>query len=164
MCKSLPGSTGFKGMKGSWKAAEPWHCDRSGETTGGSAASVSTETPAWDDPKGGSRCVVQPAWASQTSCVCYGRLSQRSGAAPSPLEPWKLWVNPRWPTLRYIAELWFCSCAQFFPLEIRQYVTCSGFYRSSQLRDFLKRLRTYKLLEIFLKTVGLLKYCFILWY
>lgn len=25
-CKSLPGGTGFEGIKGSWEAAEAWHC------------------------------------------------------------------------------------------------------------------------------------------
>ena len=28
---SLPGGTGFEGMRGSWRAAEAWHCERSGE-------------------------------------------------------------------------------------------------------------------------------------
>ena len=28
MCKNHPGGTGFKGMKGSWRAAEAWHCER----------------------------------------------------------------------------------------------------------------------------------------
>ena len=26
MCKSHPGGTGFEGRKGSWRAAEAWHC------------------------------------------------------------------------------------------------------------------------------------------
>jgi hypothetical protein len=31
MCKSIPIGTGFEGMKGSWTAAEPWHCVRGQE-------------------------------------------------------------------------------------------------------------------------------------
>ena len=30
MCKDHPGGTGFKGMKGSWRTAEAWHCKRPG--------------------------------------------------------------------------------------------------------------------------------------
>jgi hypothetical protein len=28
ICENLPGGTGFESMKGSWKAAEAWHCER----------------------------------------------------------------------------------------------------------------------------------------
>jgi hypothetical protein len=28
MGKNHPGGTGFEGMKGSWTAAEAWHCER----------------------------------------------------------------------------------------------------------------------------------------
>lgn len=28
MCKHLPGGTGFEGMKGSWRTAEAYHCQR----------------------------------------------------------------------------------------------------------------------------------------
>ena len=43
MCKSHPGGTGLEGMKGSWRAAGAWHCERSGEATGEDAASVAVE-------------------------------------------------------------------------------------------------------------------------
>ena len=39
------GSTGFKGMKMSWRAAEAWHCERSGKATGEGAASVAVDGP-----------------------------------------------------------------------------------------------------------------------
>jgi hypothetical protein len=45
MCKSYPGSTGFEGMKGLWRAAEAWHCERSGKATGEGAASVAVDGP-----------------------------------------------------------------------------------------------------------------------
>jgi hypothetical protein len=32
-------------MKGSWRAAEAWHCERPGKTTGKSAASVAVDGP-----------------------------------------------------------------------------------------------------------------------
>jgi hypothetical protein len=41
MCKNHPGGTGFEGMKGSWRTAEAWHCERLGE----GAASVSVDSP-----------------------------------------------------------------------------------------------------------------------
>lgn len=44
MCMSLSGSTGFKGMEGSWRAAEAGHCERSEEAIGEGAASVAAET------------------------------------------------------------------------------------------------------------------------
>lgn len=40
MCKRHPGDIGFEGMKGSWRAAESFHCERSGEAIGEIAASV----------------------------------------------------------------------------------------------------------------------------
>ena len=39
MCKSHPGDISFEGMKGSWRAAEAFHWERSGEAIGESAAS-----------------------------------------------------------------------------------------------------------------------------
>ena len=40
MCKSHPGGTGFEGMKGSWRAAEAWRCERPWKVIGEGAASV----------------------------------------------------------------------------------------------------------------------------
>ena len=45
MCKSHPGGNGFEGRKGSWRAAEAWHCERSGKATGEGAASIAAEGP-----------------------------------------------------------------------------------------------------------------------
>ena len=42
---SHPGGSGFEGIKGSWRAAEVWHCERPGEAIGGGAASVAVEDP-----------------------------------------------------------------------------------------------------------------------
>jgi hypothetical protein len=40
-----PCGTGFKGMKGSWRVAEAWHCEKPGEATGKGAASFPVEGP-----------------------------------------------------------------------------------------------------------------------
>ena len=45
MCTRGPGGAGSKGMKGSWKAAEAGHCERSGEAIGEGAVSVAVEGP-----------------------------------------------------------------------------------------------------------------------
>jgi hypothetical protein len=45
MCKSHPGSTGFEGMKGSWRAAEAWHWERPWKAIGEDAASVAADGP-----------------------------------------------------------------------------------------------------------------------
>jgi hypothetical protein len=45
MCKSHPGCTGFKGMKGSCRAAEAWHCERPWKAFGEGAASVAIDVP-----------------------------------------------------------------------------------------------------------------------
>jgi hypothetical protein len=45
MCKSYPGGTGFEGMKGSCRAAEAWHCERSLKAIGEGAASVAVDAP-----------------------------------------------------------------------------------------------------------------------
>ena len=45
MCKSHPGGTGFEGMKGSRKAAEARHRERSGKAIGEGAASVAIDGP-----------------------------------------------------------------------------------------------------------------------
>jgi hypothetical protein len=34
MCKNHLGGTGFEGMKESWRAAKPWHCEWLGKATG----------------------------------------------------------------------------------------------------------------------------------
>ena len=39
------GSTGFKGMKGSWRAAEAWHCEGAGKANGESATSAALDGP-----------------------------------------------------------------------------------------------------------------------
>jgi hypothetical protein len=39
MCKNHPAGTGFEGMKGSWRTAEAWHCEKSEKTVGEGAAS-----------------------------------------------------------------------------------------------------------------------------
>jgi len=41
MCRSHPGGTGFEGMKGSWRAAEAWHCESPWKAVDEGAASAS---------------------------------------------------------------------------------------------------------------------------
>jgi hypothetical protein len=43
--KNYPSGTGFEGMKGSWREAEAWHCERSWKATGEGAASVAVDSP-----------------------------------------------------------------------------------------------------------------------
>ena len=45
MCKSHLGGTGFEGMKGSWRAAEAWNCERPGKAIGEGAASAVVDGP-----------------------------------------------------------------------------------------------------------------------
>jgi hypothetical protein len=45
MCNNHPGSTGFEGMKGSWRSAEAWHCERPGKPFGEVASSVAIDSP-----------------------------------------------------------------------------------------------------------------------
>ena len=45
MCKGHPGGTGFEGTKGSRRAAEARHCERSWEAIGEGAASVGIDGP-----------------------------------------------------------------------------------------------------------------------
>ena len=45
MCKNHPGGTGFEGMKGSWRAAEAWDCERPWKAIGEGAASVAIDGP-----------------------------------------------------------------------------------------------------------------------
>ena len=45
MCKSYPDGTGFEGMKGSYRAAEAWYCERPGKAIGEGAASVAIDGP-----------------------------------------------------------------------------------------------------------------------
>jgi hypothetical protein len=40
MFKNYPDGTGFEGMKGSWRAAKSWFCERPGKASGECAASV----------------------------------------------------------------------------------------------------------------------------
>jgi hypothetical protein len=43
MCKSHPGGTGFKGMKGSYREAEAWQCKRPWKAIGEGGASVAID-------------------------------------------------------------------------------------------------------------------------
>ena len=45
MCKNHPGGTGFEGMKGSWTAAEAWHCEGSWKAIGEGIASAVVDGP-----------------------------------------------------------------------------------------------------------------------
>jgi hypothetical protein len=45
MCKSQPGGTGFEGMKGSRRAAEAMHHERTWKAIGEGAASVAIDGP-----------------------------------------------------------------------------------------------------------------------
>ena len=45
MCKNQSGGTGFEGVKGSWRAADAWHCEKPWKTIGVSAASVVVDGP-----------------------------------------------------------------------------------------------------------------------
>jgi hypothetical protein len=40
ICRNHPDGTGFEGRKGVWRAAEAWHCERPGKTTGKGTASI----------------------------------------------------------------------------------------------------------------------------
>jgi hypothetical protein len=44
-CKGHPGGTGFEGMKGSCRAADPQHCERPWNAFGEVAASVAIDGP-----------------------------------------------------------------------------------------------------------------------
>jgi hypothetical protein len=43
MYKSHLGGTGFGGMRGSWKAAEAWHCERPRKAVGEGTASIAVD-------------------------------------------------------------------------------------------------------------------------
>jgi hypothetical protein len=45
MCKSHPSSTSFEGKKGTWRAAEVWHFERSEKAIGENAASFAVDGP-----------------------------------------------------------------------------------------------------------------------
>ena len=45
MCKNHPGGTGFEGMKGSWRAAQVWPCERPGKAIGEGIASFAVDGP-----------------------------------------------------------------------------------------------------------------------
>ena len=45
MCKGHLGGTGYEGMKGSWRAAEAWHCEYPGEAIDEGTASVAVDGP-----------------------------------------------------------------------------------------------------------------------
>jgi hypothetical protein len=45
--ENYPGSTGFEGMKESWRTAEDWQCERPGKATGESTAAI-----AWAQTEG----------------------------------------------------------------------------------------------------------------
>ena len=45
MCTNHPGGTGFEGMKGSWRAAQVWPCERPGKAIGEGIASVAVDGP-----------------------------------------------------------------------------------------------------------------------
>jgi hypothetical protein len=45
MYKSHSSGTGFEGMKGSWGAAEAWHCERLRKAISEGAASVAADSP-----------------------------------------------------------------------------------------------------------------------
>ena len=62
MCKSNTGDTGFEGMKGSWRAAEAWRCERPWKVIGEGAASVAVDGPGLK----GSRKGVE-AWHHEES-------------------------------------------------------------------------------------------------
>ena len=45
MCKNHPSGIDFKIMKGAWRAAETWHCEKSGKAVSESATSVAVDGP-----------------------------------------------------------------------------------------------------------------------
>ena len=57
MCKNHPGGTGFEGMKGSWRTAEAWHCERPWQAIGEGAA-----TDVVDGPGLKGSCKEVEAW------------------------------------------------------------------------------------------------------
>ena len=49
MCENHLDSTGFEGMKESWRAAEAWHCERPEKAIGESAATVAIDSPGLEE-------------------------------------------------------------------------------------------------------------------
>ena len=45
VCRNHSGGTGFEGMKGSWRAAEVWHCERELKVIVEGSASVAVDSP-----------------------------------------------------------------------------------------------------------------------
>jgi hypothetical protein len=64
MCKSHPGGTGFEGMKGSRRAAEARHCERSWKNIGEGAASVAIDGPGLKES-----CKGVEAWHHEESLL-----------------------------------------------------------------------------------------------
>jgi hypothetical protein len=62
MCKNHIGGTGFKGMKGSWRATEAWHCNRPGKAIGEGVASVAVDSLELKGP-----CKEVEAWHHEES-------------------------------------------------------------------------------------------------
>ena len=62
MCYNQPAGTGFEGMKGSWRAAETWHCERPGKAIGEGAASVPVDGSGLKGP-----CKEVEAWHHEES-------------------------------------------------------------------------------------------------
>jgi hypothetical protein len=62
MCKNHSGGTGFEGMKGSRRAAEAWHCERSWKAIGEGEASAVV-----DDPGLKGSCKRFEAWHHEES-------------------------------------------------------------------------------------------------
>ena len=45
MCKNHPSGTGFEGIRGFWREAEVWHCERPWKAIGEGATSVTIDGP-----------------------------------------------------------------------------------------------------------------------
>ena len=83
--KSHPGGPGFEGMKGSWRAAEAWHCERPGVGFGEEASSVSIRSVglkgSWREFKGWHQ-EEKPGGASgetaQWTCQYHRMISKQS--------------------------------------------------------------------------------------
>jgi hypothetical protein len=62
VCRNHSGGTGFEGMKGSWRAAEVWHCERELKVIVEGSASVAVDSPSLM-----GSCKVVEAWLHEES-------------------------------------------------------------------------------------------------
>jgi hypothetical protein len=75
--KSHSGGTGFEDMKGSWRAAEAWHCERPWKAIGEGAALVAGDSTGLKEKKlrlgtmkrAYERLLVMPSCSGRPQCI-----------------------------------------------------------------------------------------------